>query len=1040
MNLSNSFSILNRISATIIAVLILVSITFAASIVEVALRNSEDLRILHSQGFDITFVSTGRMADVIIRDDAELERLTGTGLHYRIVQPNLEEFINQRFEPGRDDMNGYPTYSEIVDAMFDMADDYPDIVAEPVSIGESIEGREIWAFKISDNPDDDENEPEVLITSLIHAREVITPEVTLAVMRLLTGEYGEDDYITYLVDEREIWFIPCHNPDGYVYNEEDNGELMWRKNRRRNIDGSIGVDLNRNFGYQWGYDNQGSSPDGDDPTYRGIGPFSEPETWCVREFVNDRNFVISLYYHSWGNLCLLPLGYEYIHSEDKTLFRALGTRLTETNDYFVGTCWESIYPTNGDSDDWLYMSDEHDPILAMTIEVGNREDYFWPPRNRVEPLVNDNIPTCLAAIDYADEPMRALPPLPPEDVTVYQGRDEMFFASWEPRYDGFNPPVSYNLMNREMDEPFTEEFAAENELWDVDLFTPSRVSPHSDPYCIRAEYREEMATLTYHEPIVAPDTLFAWIRFNLTRSNNLALEVSTNGFDWESAPGSITEDIVEAGYNHGPGIRDQSSNNWLRVAWFLSDWSGQMISFRFRYYSFDNFGNRDYFYIDDVGPLPSVAWNEIFAEDVEEERWTGDLELDESSEYLVQAVDAEGQRSFWSLPAQVIEAPPVFSVAVNEGWTMVSLPVELDQPALAHVLRTWIEQDVLTVIKDGFGNFFIPRHDFDLIGNWNPFYGYYIHLESEDSLTVEGFRVPVDSPMPLVLGWNTIAYLPAEPLPAEDALVSIVDNLLFVKDDLGHFWAVRSGFSDLPAMATGHGYSIKIERPDTLVYAGEQRIFGGEFADLRENTAFKPISPYNHSIILQLENPLGNGEIILRDEADRQAGSIPVNTESETIGIAAWGQTDGNSAGYANGETLRAFWRYSSDSPETELTLTLIEGDSTYQTDGFSIFSVTSETEVLIPGNSHLVDAFPNPFNDLVTIRFRLDEPSQIQLKVMDCKGRVAADLVSGFQVAGLHEISWDAGNAASGLYLGRLDVQMNGRNVVSRTKMILIR
>ena len=56
-----------------------------------------------------------------------------------------------------------------------------------------------------------------------------------------------------IVDSTEMYFIPCVNPDGYVYNEttNPNGGGYWRKNRRNNNDGSYGVDLNRNYGYEW---------------------------------------------------------------------------------------------------------------------------------------------------------------------------------------------------------------------------------------------------------------------------------------------------------------------------------------------------------------------------------------------------------------------------------------------------------------------------------------------------------------------------------------------------------------------------------------------------------------------------------------------------------------------------------------------------------------------------------------------------------------------------------------------------------------------
>ena len=93
----------------------------------------------------------------------------------------------------------------------------------------------------------------------------------------ITG-YGNDTLITELVDELEIFVIPVVNPDGYVYTWGP--QRLWRKNRRDNGNGTFGVDLNRNWGYEWG--GVGSSGDPGSGTYRGTAPFSEPETQVRR--------------------------------------------------------------------------------------------------------------------------------------------------------------------------------------------------------------------------------------------------------------------------------------------------------------------------------------------------------------------------------------------------------------------------------------------------------------------------------------------------------------------------------------------------------------------------------------------------------------------------------------------------------------------------------------------------------------------------------------------------------------------------------------
>ena len=71
----------------------------------------------------------------------------------------------------------------------------------------------------SDNPNDDENEPEVLFTGLTHSREPLSMMNLFYFVQQLVEQYGLDPELTFLTNNREMWFIPVINPDGYVYNE-----------------------------------------------------------------------------------------------------------------------------------------------------------------------------------------------------------------------------------------------------------------------------------------------------------------------------------------------------------------------------------------------------------------------------------------------------------------------------------------------------------------------------------------------------------------------------------------------------------------------------------------------------------------------------------------------------------------------------------------------------------------------------------------------------------------------------------------------------
>ncbi len=303
-------------------------------------------------------------------------------------------------------MGGFFTYQEMLDNLDSMASKYPSLIAarQPISSGTTIEGRPVWYVKISDNPTVDESEPEMLYTSLHHSREPASMSQLIFFMWYLLENYGTDPTATYIVDTYEVYFVTCVNPDGYLFNEfnDPNGGGLWRKNRRMNAGGSMGVDLNRNYGFNWGYDNIGSSTDGFDETYRGTAPFSEPETQMMEDFVNGREFQLAFNYHTYGNLLIYPWGYiDNLYTPDSALFIRYGDFLTQYNGYTHGTANQTVgYVVNGSSDDWMYGEQISKPkILAMTPEAGAGNFGFWPPSSEIIPICKDNVfPNISAAL------------------------------------------------------------------------------------------------------------------------------------------------------------------------------------------------------------------------------------------------------------------------------------------------------------------------------------------------------------------------------------------------------------------------------------------------------------------------------------------------------------------------------------------------------------------------------------------------------------------------------------------------------------------
>lgn len=287
-------------------------------------------------------------------------------------------------------MGGYLKYAEMLAELDAMAQQYPTLITTkaPISSFVTAGNRPIYHVKISDNPNTNESEPKILYTAIHHAREPMSLMETIFFMWYVLENYGTNDEVTYLVNNTQLYFVPCINPDGYVYNETTNatGGGMWRKNRRLNSGGSYGVDLNRNYSYGWG--TTGTSATQSNDTYRGTAAFSEPETQAMRWLVQNHNFISAFNAHTYAEDILFPIGTTTAEfAEHHDYFQDYTNHMVQYNGY---TAMKSsgLYPASGDSDDYMYKVDvgvgQKDTIFAHTPEVGTA---FWQPQAEI-------IPTC----------------------------------------------------------------------------------------------------------------------------------------------------------------------------------------------------------------------------------------------------------------------------------------------------------------------------------------------------------------------------------------------------------------------------------------------------------------------------------------------------------------------------------------------------------------------------------------------------------------------------------------------------------------------
>ena len=312
----------------------------------------------------------------------------------------------------------YHNYAELTAEVNAAVAAYPSIAAKRV-LGRTYEGRDIVAVKISDNVGTDETEPEILYDANHHAREHLTVEMSLYLLRLYTQSYASDSRIRSVVNSREIWIIPSVNPDGSEYDVATGSYRSWRKNRQPNgTSRYVGTDLNRNYGYKWGCCG-GSSGSTSSDTYRGTAAFSAPETKAVRDFVNSRvvggrqQIRAAMDFHTYSELVLWPFGHTTANTttgmtaDQQSTFATLGRQMAATNNYTPQQS-SDLYITDGDLLDWLWGTHQ---IFAYTFEMYPRSSSgggFYPPASVITRETSRNREAALLLAEAADCPYKVI--------------------------------------------------------------------------------------------------------------------------------------------------------------------------------------------------------------------------------------------------------------------------------------------------------------------------------------------------------------------------------------------------------------------------------------------------------------------------------------------------------------------------------------------------------------------------------------------------------------------------------------------------------
>jgi len=339
---------------------------------------------------------------VLQAEEHQVSRLEEMGFaveQLQLTEPYLSTFATAAA------VSGYHTVATLEQDLRRLAEENPEI-AELQQIGRSVEGRPLWALRIGERRG---SARKVAFFGCHHAREWISVEVPYRLAEHLLDESSSDPVQGWL-QQGEVWVAPMVNPDGHEHTRTTN--RLWRKNRRRNPGGSIGVDPNRNYGYMWGtLDISTSSRVPSDETYIGPRAFSEPEVRAVRDLVGRELFRGVLSYHSYSQLILFPWGYTFEPVEDEAdrsemsgLAEDMERLIREVHgETYTAQQSSQLYLTAGDTTDWTYGVYD---VPSFTIELrptSALEGGFILPASQIEPTWQENRPAALEFIRHVLE-------------------------------------------------------------------------------------------------------------------------------------------------------------------------------------------------------------------------------------------------------------------------------------------------------------------------------------------------------------------------------------------------------------------------------------------------------------------------------------------------------------------------------------------------------------------------------------------------------------------------------------------------------------
>lgn len=271
------------------------------------------------------------------------------------------------------------SYDRIVARAAELAAAHPALIHREQIGVTTGRGRPIYAYRVSNHAAEPQERPAVLFDGCHHSDEVMGAEIVLSLLERLAAGYGRDPQVTAWLDTLELWLVPVVNVDGHDM-VSSGRDPRWRKNLRDvNGDGVTGtypegVDVNRGYDFNWA---MGGSGDPEKYSYRGPFPFSEAENRAMRHLAELRQFVLSVSYHSQGEVIYYPWTWNGQPAPDDAVIKRIAADVAAHIPVLEGPGTYAISPGGASSQSYPWFYGRHGTI-DLIIETGKGAHLFPP--------------------------------------------------------------------------------------------------------------------------------------------------------------------------------------------------------------------------------------------------------------------------------------------------------------------------------------------------------------------------------------------------------------------------------------------------------------------------------------------------------------------------------------------------------------------------------------------------------------------------------------------------------------------------------------